>query len=231
MTARFAVCLGLICVACAAAVAMPAEQQTRPDRSPIYARIRNTMHQLWRSHVQAPAEKESTGQLDRAIRALESIRLGRTNDSVGMGSASKRRRSGSGEEASTKPVSRPAQITSKTLARIKSLPKAGVADPAGLAEALRLGGHPDLAADFYDTAMGSTSDAKEKAWLLFQSANCLRQKNPSAASKKFQKLLAEYPDSLWAPLAQVQAQVVEWRQTSKIGALLEEMKAEKETPK
>ncbi len=226
MSARLAVCLGLAFAACTAGAALPADQQGPSDRSPIHARIRDTMRQLWRSHVETLVEKESTRQLDRTIRALESIRLGRKK---GPGPVDKQRRSDSAEEATTKPASRPAQIPPKLLARIKGLAKTGVADPAGLAEALRLGGHPDRAADFYDMAMGNTSDPKEKAWLLYQSANCLRQKNPSAALKKFQKLLAEYPNSLWAPLAQAQAQVVEWRQTNNVTALFERI--EKETPK
>jgi hypothetical protein len=182
------------------------------------------MRQLWRSHVEAPAEKESARQLDGAVRALESVRLGRKK---GPGPADKQKRIDSGKEATTKPTSRPAQIPPELLAKIKSISKTGVADPAGLAEALRLGGHLDHAAGFYDMAMKSTSDSKEKAWLLFQSANCLRQKNPSAALEKFQKLLTEYPDSLWAPLAQAQAQVVEWRQTNNVTALFEQI--EKET--
>ncbi len=226
MSARLAVCLGLAVVVCAAGVALPAEQQKRPDSPPIHARIRDTMRELWRSHIQAPAEKESTGQLDRAIRELESIRPGRPRP-VGPGPDDIFKPDPKG--STTKPTSRRAQIPPKLLAEIKDLLKTGVADPAGLAEALRLDGHPDLAADFYDMAMGRTSDAKEKAWLLFQSANCLRQKNPSAASKKFQELLAEYPDSPWAPLAQAQAQVVEWRQTNNVTALFEQI--EKETPK
>lgn len=226
MTVRLAVCLGLAFATCAAGAALPADQQGHSGRPPIHARIRDTMRQLWRSHVEAPAEKESARQLDRAIRALESeIRtplLPHTRDPIGPPKPIRKK-------VTTRPTSRRTQIPPKLLALLKTGAKTGVADPAGLAEALRLGGHPGLAADFYDMAMGRTSDEKEKAWLLFQSANCLRQKDPSAALKKFQKIVTEYPDSLWAPLAQAQAQVVEWRQTSNVTVLLEEI--EKETPK
>ena len=112
------------------------------------------------------------------------------------------------------------------LAKIRKLPKKAIADPAGLAEILCLGGHHDVAARFHDMAADSATDGDEKAWLLFRSANCLRRSDSAAALQRYRKLLAECPDSSWSPLGRAQAQIIEWYQTNNIADLLDKTKKE-----
>jgi tetratricopeptide (TPR) repeat protein len=90
-------------------------------------------------------------------------------------------------------------------------------DPLEIAELLFLSGRPTEAAPFYAQALerlppGEAATAADRAWTLFQLANCLRETNLSEAQATFAKLLSEYPDSPWTELARAQNQLVSWYQ-------------------
>ncbi len=52
--------------------------------------------------------------------------------------------------------------------------------------------------------------AADRAWTLFQLANCLRETNLGEAQATYTKLISEYPDSPWTDLARAQNQLVSW---------------------
>ena len=226
MKARIAIYLGLIFTAFAAAATAPVDQQKGSNQTPLDTGIRDTMTRVWRSHILAPTEKESAAKLDRAVQMLKTIRIERSNKFTGTKAAGKQQRSARTEEPAAEPTRHSEQITSEMLSKIKKLPKKAIADPAGLAEILCLGGHHDVAAKFHDIAAESATDGDEKAWLLFRSANCLRRSDSAAALQRYRKLLAECPDSFWGPLARAQAQIIEWYQTNNIADLLDKTKKE-----
>jgi len=225
MIARSAICMCLVLGMCGVPAAVPAGQQETSQAGDIRAKVRSAMRQLWHSHIRTSQEKQSAGQLELTVRVLRSIRFAQPGGR-GAKPASKQGPGDSPRRPTSRPATRPAAITPQMLAEIKRLPKALVADPASLAEALRMGGHLDVAARFYAIAAERTSDQAEKAWLLFQRANCLRRTDASAALEAYRKLQAEHPKSLWSRVAQAQARVIEWRRASDLAGLLEEIRQE-----
>jgi len=102
-------------------------------------------------------------------------------------------------------------------------------DPLVLAEVLFAGGRKKLAAVFYqealnrDTKKGEKLSAEDKAWALFQAANCLREKDMTAAEKLYLRLIAEYPDCPWVEIAKAQCKLIEWYQHDKPRLLVDSL--------
>jgi tetratricopeptide (TPR) repeat protein len=93
-------------------------------------------------------------------------------------------------------------------------------DPAEIAELLFLSGRPQEAAILYrkalEVATRSGPAAKEdRAWLLLQLGNCLRETDPTQAQAMYAALAAEYPNCPWAELARAQSQFLTWSQTAR----------------
>lgn len=92
-----------------------------------------------------------------------------------------------------------------------------VHDPLEMAELLFLSGRPTDAVSFYEKALehtsaGDAATAQDRAWILFQLANCLRETDLSKAQKTYTQLISEYPSSPWTELAKAQGQLVGWYQ-------------------
>jgi tetratricopeptide (TPR) repeat protein len=88
-------------------------------------------------------------------------------------------------------------------------------DPLEIAELLFLSGRSADAAPFYAKALerlpaGEATTAADRAWTLFQLANCLRETNAGEAQAAYAKLISEYPDSPWTELARAQSQLLSW---------------------
>ena len=87
--------------------------------------------------------------------------------------------------------------------------------PFELAETLFLSGNVIEAAVFYAEALRRTepndiSSSRDRAWVLFQAGNCLRNTDLPAATKMYTQLLEEYPYSPWADMAKAQARLIDW---------------------
>ncbi len=90
-------------------------------------------------------------------------------------------------------------------------------DPLEVAELLFLSGRPADAVSFYEKALertsaGDAATAQDRAWILFQLANCLRETDLSRAQKTYTQLISDYPSSPWTELAKAQGQLVGWYQ-------------------
>lgn len=99
--------------------------------------------------------------------------------------------------------------------------------PFELAEVLFLSGHLNQALVCYREALNrnksdDAQSAQERAWILFQVANCLRNVDPPMAINTYRQLIAEYPDSPWTDLAKAQDELVEWFHKDKPVALITE---------
>jgi len=95
-----------------------------------------------------------------------------------------------------------------------------VHDPFEMAELLFLSGRRAEAAPFYDRALALTSAAEDatsadRAWILFQLANCLRETDLIRAKDTYVTLIAEYPASPWAEIAKAHGQLITWYQKTK----------------
>jgi len=121
-------------------------------------------------------------------------------------------------------------VTDQTLQMLKNLsqhPKQ-LDNPFELGEVLFLSGHLKEARLFYQEALnrGDANDiasARDKAWILFQIGNCLRNDDLPRATKMYRQLILECPDSPWTDLAKTQEKLINWHQKDEprklVGAL------------
>ena len=109
-------------------------------------------------------------------------------------------------------------ISDQTLTMLKNSLQSPdkVNDPLELGEILFSSGNTKDAVLFYQEALKRTDPndirlSQDRAWMIFQIANCLRNHEPPAAAETYRKLYIEYPDSLWADVAKVQRELIGWR--------------------
>ena len=68
------------------------------------------------------------------------------------------------------------------------------------------------------------SSSDDRAWLLFQTGNCLQATDMQAAADIYKKLITEFPESSWADIARVQSNYITWYKNDKPDELLTEYK-------
>lgn len=87
-------------------------------------------------------------------------------------------------------------------------------NPFGLAEVLYFSGRLREAVPFYRQALNRMDKDKagseqNRAWILFQLGNCLRNYDLPAAKIIYVQLITEYPESAWADLAKVWEKLID----------------------
>jgi tetratricopeptide (TPR) repeat protein len=102
-----------------------------------------------------------------------------------------------------------------------------VNNPLELAEVLFHSGRLKEAVVFYREALSrnssdETGSAQDRAWILFQIGNCLRNDDPPVAIKTYRKLISEYPNSPWTDLAKARDKLIDWFQKDKPRQLIAE---------
>ena len=122
-------------------------------------------------------------------------------------------------------------ITDFTLKRIMELTKhpEKVNNPFELGETLFLSDNLQAAAVFYKEALkrqdpNNISSDQNRAWLLFQVGNCLRDYDRNAAKEYYGKLITEYPNLPWAELAKIQSDLIDWYNQINPQKLIQEYK-------
>ena len=122
-------------------------------------------------------------------------------------------------------------ITDFTLKRIMELTKhpEKVNNPFELGETLFLSDNLQTAAVFYKEALkrqdpNNISSDQNRAWLLFQVGNCLRDYDRNAAKEYYGKLITEYPNLPWAELAKIQSDLIDWYNQINPQELIQEYK-------
>ena len=108
-------------------------------------------------------------------------------------------------------------ITGETLQMLRNLAQdpEKLDNPLELGEILFVSGNLKEAAMFYSEALkrkdpNDVSASWDRAWILFQIGNCLRNDDLPAAAKMYQQLLTEYPNSPWADMASAQSNLIAW---------------------
>ncbi len=108
-------------------------------------------------------------------------------------------------------------VTEQTLQMLKNIAQhpEQLSNPFELAEVLFVSGRLKDALACYQEALkrkepSDASSAQDRAWILFQIANCLRDTDRPSAMKAYRQLIAEYPDSPWTELAKAQDKLVDW---------------------
>jgi len=122
------------------------------------------------------------------------------------------------------PTSNISRETLKMLEQLAAEPRQ-VLDPLGVAEILHRNHHTKLAAVFYQEALRRNNGrdqnaAADKAWILFQAANCLREHDHVMAGKLYEDLIAGYPESPWVDVARARYELLQWYHRQQVPALL-----------
>jgi tetratricopeptide (TPR) repeat protein len=203
-------------------------------------------YQLWKSNVTGFDEKDAQAgmELNRLIQQVRAIKISaqlpqqpepvivpkttpsaEPNETPSAPAAPQKTKQPTPE---SKPAFSP--VTEKTLKVLRSLSHnfEKIENPLGLGEVLFLNGDLKEAAEFYQEALNridpnDPDSAMNRAWLIFQKANCLRNDDRNAASKLYGQLITEYPNSLWAQLAQIQNQIILWYQKDEPQKLIDEV--------
>jgi hypothetical protein len=148
---------------------------------------------------------------------------------------------GSSQAAMDKPSYQP--ISAQTLQMLENLDQSAVEqlhNPMQLAEILFLSGHLKQAATFYQQALNridpnDAMSAQDKAWILFQIGNCLRESQDdqsksrqvldgAEAKKMYRRLIEECPNCPWADLAMSRVNLIDWFLNDEPEKLIEENK-------
>jgi hypothetical protein len=108
-------------------------------------------------------------------------------------------------------------ISTKTIGMLRDLSRdpGQVDSPFDLAETLFLSGNMKEASLFYTEALARTEpndvgSSQYRAWVLYQTGNCLRKTDPPLAKQMYTRLFTEYPDSPWTEMAAAQMRLIDW---------------------
>jgi TolA-binding protein len=108
-------------------------------------------------------------------------------------------------------------ITDETLQMLGNLAQEPdkLDNPLELGEVLFVSGNIQKASTFYLEALkrkdpNDVSVSRDRAWILFQIGNCLRNEDLPAAAKMYRQLLTEYPNSPWADMATARSNLIAW---------------------
>ena len=203
--------------------------------------------QLWRAELSIAKGEKDKGTKDELKRIIEQIRsielkpdkqasepvlapevtpATEPNETLSDTAVPKEQKT---EEVETKLPYEP--ITDQTLQLLKNLSQHldNLRNSFELGETLFLSGNLKEAAIFYQEALKRKSpddvgSARNRAWILFQIGNCLRNDDPITAMKMYGQLITEYPNSPWKELAGARSKLLNWYLTDKPGELIAEHK-------
>jgi hypothetical protein len=218
----------------------PNQPRHTPGRFPSSAGL---TQRLWESRVSAPdpnQDADAREELKDLIQKVRSLKFESNEVTPAFSSpiepkpraastpAAPIAEAGPGMTAQRTPVTTPSaelsgSLRPATLEKLSGVlhdPANRVRDPLEMAELLFLSGHSIEAATFYEralalTASGDPAASEDRAWILFQLGNCLRETDMTRARDMYLKLVAEYPDSPWTELAAAHGRLITWYLTAK----------------
>jgi tetratricopeptide (TPR) repeat protein len=193
---------------------------------------------LWSSRVSAPQtsnDAETSLALQRLIRRVRTLTVDDKSTTQPVATPAEPPRTAeppasTAASAAAGPVEASAAATpeptpalspkaQKTLEELRKDPTS-VRDPLETAELLFLSGRPTDAAPFYEEALrrtraGDAASGGDRAWILFQLGNCLRETDVAKAQETYMKLIAEYPNSPWTEMARAGGRFLTWYQSAR----------------
>jgi len=136
--------------------------------------------------------------------------------------------------AKPKPTIPEGIVTERTLQNVRNLCKDSrqFVNPFELAEVMFHSGHLREASILYRLALDRKTAkqadvSRDRAWILFQIGNCLRDEDRSEANKMYKQLITEYPDSPWTDLAKARVKLIDLYQKEEPQELLKNIILEK----
>ncbi len=203
--------------------------------------------QLWQARINISGDTkhdESKNELRRIIREVSSIEfeprqqapeplivvepIGKADPNETASDKGMLRVDESGKIEDKLPYRR---VSDETLQVLKSLSQhpEQLHNPLELGEILFSSNCLKEAAKCYQEALdrmtaGETGQARDGAWLLFQTGNCLWEDDPATAMQMYGQLIAQYPASPWAALGQAKSELVDWYLKDAPETLIDECK-------
>jgi len=116
-------------------------------------------------------------------------------------------------------------IPAAVLKNLQELPVGDLPRAGQVADRLYRDGNYQVALVFYQRAGKSETDDQTRAWLLFQTANCQRHKDPAAAMATYKKLVQDFPGCSWAPAAEITNKLLQWHQVNQPREFLKQLES------
>jgi hypothetical protein len=103
-----------------------------------------------------------------------------------------------------------------------------ISNPFELAEILFKSGRQVQAGICYKQALkvlpaDDPNVATERAWILFQIGNCLKDEDPNTARESYAELIRTHSNSPWAEIAKARYGIIEWYQQDNPGELIQQL--------
>jgi tetratricopeptide (TPR) repeat protein len=205
--------------------------QTQPAGADVRATAGQVRHDLWQENVAPPDEDPGGADLRKAIRALQELKIRRgearaeapvpalptttaataANTATMPAATTTQPASAITETPSGVPTTQPAErLGPETLGRLRTIAAKGISKPMPLADCLYGGGYLDEACVVYELAEKRAAGDDERAWAVYQMANCKRTSQADVALGLYRRVLTEYPDCCWATGAQAQGEIISW---------------------
>ena len=205
--------------------------------------------QLWRTRISVPGgekDNRSKSELKRLIEQIRSIEFKPPKQAAEPviilepvarpGREPNPDLSGSDVEVKEEPEKKTIEsrlpyepVTDQTLQMLGSIAQHldQLDSPFELGEVLFFSSRLKEAAVFYQEALrrkspDKTGSDQDRAWILFQIGNCLRDDDLPTAKKMYRQLIAEYPNSPWVDLAKAREELIDWYQKDKPRILIAE---------
>jgi len=202
-------------------------------------------HQLWRTWISLPKseeDKKNKDELQQIIKQIYSIEFKAQNKTPEPVIVVEQTQTNEPNKtlADTEPPEEPKEkeiepklpyqpVSEQTLQILENLLQHPdqLQNPSELGELLFLSGRLKEAAIVYKEALNRKSpdkprSAEDRAWILFQIGNCLKDDDLPTATEMYRQLIAEYPDSPWSDLAKAQYKLIDWYRKDKPRALITE---------
>jgi tetratricopeptide (TPR) repeat protein len=123
-------------------------------------------------------------------------------------------------------------ITDQTLQMLRALAQnpGKLENPLELGEIVFASGNVKEASICYREALrrkdpNDAGSSADRAWILFQIGNCLRNDDRPSAAKAYQQLIKEYPNSPWTQPAKARHDLIAWYLKDKPAELMKQVKS------
>ena len=213
--------------------------QQKTSGTAAHSQSSQAQHELWRNSVAPPADEAPGASLRKAIRDVLATEVNpqpERTDAVAQepqagAETPERPTTQPATTATTQPATRTVPqpkdkhsgLSPATLTTLRSAAAKGISKPIMLADSLYRGGYLPEAAEVYELAEKAAGTEADRAWAIYQMANCKRNSEPDVALGLYRRLVSEYPDCCWSLSAQMKGEIISWEQVNTPEKVLEEI--------
>ena len=172
----------------------------------------------------APLQDTASGELQRMIMELQSIRVSprRRGKSplAAVAVLGPTSRPATTQPAATQPVRVVRALPKDIIEQLKNLPPGCLSRPVAVGDELYRNDYLKAAFVVYERAMNGEADADTKSWCLYQMGNCRRETHSPEAETLYRRVTAEHGQTLWAQAAAIELKLLQWKRANRPTELL-----------